>query len=238
MKNPLVQTHRRLSITLAAALLLSFAAGVALAEERAVTVVPPNATYKGKTYAEWSADATKFGMEHPLAGHPGLDTPDFDVRSGQKGEVWFLAGPFDTHERSVTIPDGKALFFILLNVDASSIEDPPFHGDTEAEQREIATFFGDHIVNPFFTIDGQAVGNIGDFRVDSPQFTFNAPTPWLFGAAGGTGTAVVDGYYVMLERLPKGEHTIHYGGAFHFTLAEDGFDLDLPVDMTYHVTVK
>jgi hypothetical protein len=132
-------------------------------------------------------------MEHPLAGHPGLDTPDFDVRSGQHGEVWFLGAPFDTHERSITIPDGKALFLVLLNVDASSLEDPPFHGDTEAEQREIAMFFGDHIVNAFCTIDGDAVENIGDFRVTSPQFEFTAPTPWLFGATGGTGTAVVDG---------------------------------------------
>lgn len=239
MKNPRIQIRRPFSIVLGAALILSLAGSAAVAQKRtAVNVVPPDATYHGKSYAEWSAKAAQFGMEHPLEGHPGLDTPDFDVRSGQKGEVWFLAGPFDTHERSVTIPDGKALFFILLNVDASSIEDPPFHGDTEAEQREIATFFGDHIVNAFFTVDGEAVENINDFRVSSPQFEFTAPTPWLFGATGGTGTAVVDGYYVMLERLPKGEHTIHYGGAFHFTLAEDGFDADLPVDMTYHVTVK
>lgn len=218
---------------------LVFATSAAMAGPKTVTIVPPNATYHGKSYAEWSAAAAKFGMEHPLEGHPALDTTDFDVRSGQKGAVWFLGGPFGTHERSITIPHGKALFFILLNVDASSIEEPPFHGDTDAEQRAIATFFGDHIVNAFFTVDGEAVQNIGDFRVSSPQFEFTAPTPWLFGATGGTGTAVVDGYYVMLARLPKGEHTIHYGGAFHFAAGELGSDpVDLPVDITYHVTVK
>jgi hypothetical protein len=239
MKNPLKQNIRSFISALAVIAILSVAPESALAQKRTVaTVVPPDASYHGVTYAEWSAAATRFGMEHPLEGHPGLDTPDFDVRSGQLGEVWFLSGPFDPHERSVTVPAGKALFLILLNVDASSLEEPPFHGNTEAEQREIAKSFGDHIINVFCSIDGEKIKNMDDFRVSSPQFEFTAPTPWLFGDIGGSGTAVADGYYVLVERLPKGEHTIHFGGTFHFTLAEDGFDDDLPVDMTYHVTVK
>ena len=239
MKNPLNQNIRSFVTTLAAIAMLSLGAESALAQKRTVaTVVPPDATYHGATYAEWSAVATRFIMEHPVEGHPGIASPDFDVRSGQQGEVWFLGGPFETHERSITVPAGKALFLILLNVDASTLEEEPFHGDTEAEQREIATFFGDHIIDLFCTINGEQVENMQDFRVSSPQFDFTAPTPWIFGAVGGSGTAVGDGYYVMLERLPKGEHTIHFGGAFLFTLAEDGFDAYLPVDMTYHVTVK
>jgi hypothetical protein len=38
--------------------------------------------------------------------------------------------------------------------------------------------------------------------------------------------------------LSKGEHTISYGGSFLFTEAEDGFDLELPVRMIYHLTVE
>lgn len=238
MKNPQVQIHRPFGFMLAVAVILSLTAGAAMARKRTTaTVVPPGATYHDKTFAEWSADALKFGMEHPLENHPGLDTPDFDVRSEQEGEVWFLAGPFGTHERFITVPSGKALFVSLLNVECSTLEGPDtgFHGDTEAEQRACAKYWADHIVNVACAIDGEAVQNIGDFRVSSPQFEFDAPTPWLFGDTGGHGTSVGDGYYVMLEPLPKGAHTIHYTGAFHFTLADDGFDLDLPVDMTYHV---
>jgi hypothetical protein len=239
MKNPLNQNISSLVSALAVIALLSATAESALAQKSTVpTVVPPDASYHDFTYAEWSAAATRFIMEHPLEGHPGLATPDFDVKSGQDGEVWFLGGPFEPYERSITVPAGKALFLILLNVDGSSLEEPPFHGDTEAEQREIAASFADHIINVFCTIDGAQVENMDDFRVSSPQFEFTAPTPWIFGNVGGSGTAVGDGYYVMVDRLPKGEHTIRFGGAFHFTLAEDGFDADLPVDMTYHVTVK
>jgi hypothetical protein len=82
------------------------------------------------------------------------------------------------------------------------------------------------------------VQDIGAFRVGSPQFTFTAPTPWIYGDTGGTGTTVADGYYVFLDPLPAGQHTLHYGGGFHFAVAEgDAFDFDDTLDMTYSLTV-
>lgn len=203
-------------------------------------IVSPNESYRGKDYSEWSARWWQWNLELPLAGHPAVDSPDFDVRSGQRGSVWFLGGPFGTLERSVTIPASKALFFPLFNAEASSLEAPDsgFHGDTEAEQREVARYWADHIVSVFCIIDNEEVENLADFRVVSPQFQFNAPTPWIFGDTGGQGTAVGDGYYVMLRPMSKGAHTIRFGGRSHFTLAEDGFDGDFPIDTTYHVTVE
>ena len=79
------------------------------------------------------------------------------------------------------------------------------------------------------------MGNIGDFRVTSPQFGFTAPSPWIFGATGGTGTATGVGYFVMLAPLTVGTHTIHYTGAFKFSEAPEDY---ISVNMTYHVTVK
>ena len=200
-------------------------------------IFPPDSQPHGQTYSEWSAKWWQWGMEHPLAGHPFVDSPAFDVRSGQHGDVWFLAAPFGTVKRTVTIPEGKDLFVGLLNAEASDLEGL---GATEAEQRDTAKFFADHIVNLSCTIDSKAVQNIGHYRVASPQFCFTAPTPWIFSPApGGHGTSVADGYYLMLRPLGKGTHTIHYGGALHFSIAEgDPFDLDAPLDMTYHVSTK
>jgi hypothetical protein len=140
------------------------------------------------------------------------------------------------------MPHNKALFIALLNAECSSVEPPEsgFHGDTEAEQRDCAKYWADHIVpaSLFLEIDGESVTDLTSFRTVTPQFKFKAPTPWIFGETGGKGTSVGDGYFVLLEPLPKGEHTIHYGGLFRFTLADDGFDAELPVDMIYHVTVE
>jgi hypothetical protein len=204
-------------------------------------VFPPQSNPYGKSYAEWSAESAKFSMELPLAGHPALDTnPNFDASYGQAGKVWFLGGPFGTLERWSSIPVGTALFFVLANTECSSLEPPEsgFHGDTEADRRACATFYSDHIVNLFFSIDGSEVQNMAAFRFVSPQFEFDAPTPWIFGDVGGNGLSVADGYYVMLAPLSAGEHIVHFGGSFHFAAGELGPDpIDLPIDTTYHLSV-
>jgi hypothetical protein len=62
------------------------------------------------------------------------------------------------------------------------------------------------------------------------------------GPTGGQGTAVGDGYHVLVKSLPKGQHTLHFGGTFHFAAGEFpefGPDaVDFPFDAAYHVEVK
>lgn len=195
-------------------------------------VVPP---YE-PLYSAWSAAWWQWGLSQPVAGHPFNDDPAFNVAAGQQGPVWFLATPFGTVERHVTIPAGKFLFVGLLNAEASDLEGL---GATKAERRENAEFLADHIVNVSCSIDGEAVSNIDCYRVTSPQFTFNAPSPWIFGETGGRGKSVADGYYVMLTPLSRGTHTLRISGGFHFSIAEgDPFDFDASADVTYHITVR
>ena len=198
-------------------------------------VLPPGAKANGRSYAEWSAAYWQWLFALPVDGHPGIDNPDFDVTDGQSGRVWFLTGPFGTVERNITIPAGTSLFISLVNVDSSSLEEPPFYGATAADQLAIANGFAEFITDLSFAVDNKPVDNIGDFRVTSPQFSFTAPTPWIFGATGGTGTATGVGYFVMLAPLSVGTHTIHYTGAFKFSDAPEDY---IAVDMTYHVTAR
>ena len=199
-------------------------------------VLPPHSKPYGKSYGQWSAAWWQWALSQPLAGHPFIDDPAFNVAAGQSGSVWFLGSPFGTVERTVTIPQGISLFVGPLNAEASDLEGL---GSTESEQRDTANFLANHIVNASFTIDGVAIPNMNPYRVSSPQFTFTAPSPWIFGETGGTGTAVADGYFVMLAPLSTGTHTIKFSGGFHFSVAEgDPFDLDLSLDVTCHVTVQ
>ena len=219
--------------------LLVFATSAANAKPKnTVRIVPPNAKYHGKTYGEWHAAFWQWSLALPLEGHPFLDTPEFDFSAGQSGSVWFVGAPDGPITRTVTLPSGKALFLTIRDVETSTLEEPPFFGATEEQQRSNSVWFADHIVDVFCIIDGVPVANLEDFRFESPQFEFTAPTPWIFGATGGTGTAVGDGYFLMLE-LPKGHHTIHFGGTFHFEAGELGNDepFDLPHDVTLEVTV-
>lgn len=196
-------------------------------------VLPPQSHPYGQSYAEWSAAWWQWAFALPVAGHPFVDSPDFNVTDGQSGPVWFLASPIGAPAvRNITIPSGKALFIGMINIEASSLEVGDFYGATAAEQAAIATSFADLIVDVDCDIDGKAVKHIERYRFLSEQFTFTAPTPWIFGDVGGTGTSVADGYYVMLPPLSRGTHTIHFSGAFDF-----GGGALLPLDVTYNINV-
>jgi len=197
-------------------------------------VFPPNSHPYGQTYGEWAAAFWQYALARPLEGHPFLDTPEYDFAAGQTGRVWFWSAPDSAADgshlvREVSIPKGTALFLSIRDAEVSSLEEPPFFGATEAEQREGANFFADHIRDVSVTIDGVPVENVSDYRFETPQFTFTAPTPWIFGATGGEGTSVGDGYFMMIKPLPVGRHVIEYSGTFHFDAGEFGDEaFDLP----------
>ena len=207
-------------------------------------VFPPSSSPYGASYAEWAAEWTKWTMEFPLndplGAHPGSDDPLFNVAYRQTGKVWFLATPVDfgtatptPRTRNITIPKGTALFVGTINGEMSSLEGAM----TEAEQRFVANFQADRIVDLTCTLDGRVVDH-DDYRFETEQFSFTAPTPWVFGATGGPGTSVADGYYLMLRPLSVGQHVLHYTGGFHFEAGIFGPEpFDITADMTYVITV-
>jgi hypothetical protein len=111
------------------------------------------------------------------------------------------------------IPPGKAIFLTTLDVEASALDAPPFFATTATGQTAIAQQFANYIQDLFVTIDGVPLANVTAYRTTTSQFSFSAPTPWIFNTVGGNGTSVGDGYFLMLQ-LPPGTHTIHYGGTF------------------------
>ena len=192
-------------------------------------VYDPTSFMKGHSYAEWQAMWWQWILAIPVEDNPFNPGADFDVTTGQTGDVWFLSALFGTNERTCTIPKGKNLFLPLANGEWSDLEGFP----TEADQRAQAKAATDMVVvdSLFCTIDGNPVSDLGTFRHATAQFTFTAPTPWIFGDVGGTGHAVDDGYYVMLKKLSPGDHTLHYGATFDFGGGNTAF-----IDMTYHLT--
>jgi len=230
---------------------LLLSCGSALADkEKSVRIVPPDANFHGKTYSQWAASFWQWMLALPLEGHPCIDDPNYDFSSGQSGNVWYVAAPPGTINRKATLPAGKALFLTIRDVDTSTLEDPPFFGVTEAEQRANSKWFADHIATSptwfvdhmvpgvFCIIDGVSV-DLHQYRFSTPQFEFTAPTPWIFGNpdhnVGGNGTAVGDGYFLMLDSLSKGSHTIHYSGTFLFAPGELGPD---PLEFIHDITIE
>lgn len=212
-------------------------------------VIPHNATFQGKTYSQWSVSFWQWAMKLPLSNppHPFTDCNNRPISAAQTGNVWYWSAPdlapLTCNQTATIIPAGTAIFLTMLDVEASSLDDPPFYSKTADGQRAIANFFANHILDLFCTIDGTPVTNITAYRTATDQFSFFAPDPWIFeGVLGGNknGTSVADGYYLMLEPLSAGSHIIHYGGRFHFAAGELGPGVPetvIPKDVTLLITV-
>src|SRR5207253_9640148 len=112
-------------------------------------VAPANSRALGLSYGAWSARWWQWAYSLPVDHHPLFDTAH--CSAGQSGKVWFLGASFAPTAtgsaqvvaiatRHCTIPAGTALFFPILNSEASTAEG---NGTTEAELRATAQFFQD-----------------------------------------------------------------------------------------------
>lgn len=187
-----------------------------------------NVPFRDKTYSQWVISFWRWALELPLKPlpHPFDDCNHRPISAAQTGNVWYWATPnsaqLTCNQMATTIPAGTSIFLSVL--DGASIFLPMFDGTTSlnnppiqaftADQLKIASAFASDIHDLFCTIDGVSVANITAYRTTTGPFSFSAPSPWIFGNTGGKGTSIADGYYLLLEPLSAGVHTIHYGGKF------------------------
>jgi hypothetical protein len=178
--------------------------------------------------------------EWQLANFPEFNFGEGDIycKKGQRGKVWYFGG---TGEGSVErtcidfIPPGKRLMFPLINV--VWYDDPGTYVPVAEKRIILDEIFSD--IEPgllgakscelFAQLDGEPVTFSGTAiqRVQSPTFTYGDP-------AEPDPEAVSDGFWVLLPKLSRGDHTLHFGG----NLCD--FITGVPVwgvDVTYHFTV-
>jgi hypothetical protein len=202
-------------------------------------VLDPTNTYEGKTYSEWSVAHWQWLYSLPADKHPLFDTADVSV--GQTGDVWFLGGTYTTTTdtngvtygiavRDCVIPQGKSLFFPLIDAESSAAEG---NGTNFAQLLANSQALIDGVDTLSCTIDGTTLTNLTSYRASSDLFTWGPlPTNNVFGdpvnfPAGTNSPSVSDGYFLMVQPLSPGDHSIHFIGGV------PGFQLDI----TYHITV-
>lgn len=183
------------------------------------TVYAPNTNVLGMSYGDWSAAWWQYLLTFTNDVSPYSDTTGQYCNEGQGGPVFFLVGgPLNPTNRSCTIPAGKALLVPIINVECSTVEPDPFHGDNAQQVRACAALWNDGTDKKTLkmTIDEIKVQNLGNFRVQSPFYDFIVPpTNNFLGVNGVTsGSSISDGYWVMVKPLSPGIHVIHFEGAW------------------------
>jgi len=202
-------------------------------------VLPPDAVVEGNTFSQWSAAWWKWALLQSANEHPLFDETGAWAHHGQpESSVFFLAGVFNesgSAQRSFTVPEGKFLFFPLINVFTDNVfVDPPLSVE---ELRDQAAAYVNVATNLHATIDSISTPDLLAYRVRSPVFnvehlqedniaTVIAGTPIL----GLIDPMVSDGYWLMVEPLPPGEHIVRFSGTF-------GSPINFTVDITDVITV-
>ena len=203
-------------------------------------VLPPQAHAYGKSYGEWGAAWWKWALSFPYATNPIFDATGQYGSQGQDQIPWFLAGNVGgTSDRSITIPNGRPLFFPLISFENDyPCPDPTFQPAPGQSLRDFLTAGVKPIIDMVdglsADLDGVSIPNLRSYRATSglDYFTGDPSLTSTFDACitGSRQAFVTDGYWLMLTPLPPGRHTLHFSSG----ISSFGF----AVDVTYHVTVQ
>lgn len=176
-----------------------------------VTVLPPGSTVAGQTNAQWTTNWWQWAFAQSAPNDAFTDATGANANINQSGPVFFLAGTaVGAANRTFTVPADVYILVPLVNVELSELEVGPA---TEAQLRQQVEEIVAAIDSLTAVIDGMPLANLFSYREPSPLFSFAAAANNPFGtAAGASGNAVGDGYYLMLAPLGVGTHTISYGG--------------------------
>jgi hypothetical protein len=210
--------------------------GASSARANSPGVAPIRSNAHGHSYSAWAASWWKWALETPAPTNAALDETGVQCASNQSGHVWFLAGNLfgGTTVRSCTVPTGTALFFPMSNIFYGAfLTDAENMRTEEFARSQTACIVGAHVSAE---IDGVPVKNPQQYLEESSLFTIHFPTDNVYGLTAGdvpglTLDPTVDrGYYLLLEPLAPGAHTIHFASDPAGTCAGAS-------DITYHLTV-
>jgi hypothetical protein len=177
-------------------------------------IVEPHSKAEGQTIAEWTEDWWNWALRFPVDENPFDDTGSL-AHLDNDGEVFFLAGTFGgTQARVIEVPEDTPILFPMLNtveslpVTAQGILD--FVEGWKAAEKDL-----------FASIDGQPIRDPSRFVEQTDFFSLGEVQPGSLAAAlfpVPVGTvlepAVAVGYWVMIDDLEPGTHTLEFGGRF------------------------
>jgi hypothetical protein len=191
-------------------------------------------TYKSHSWGEWSGMWWNWALTMPDGANAVQGTAPMETN--QSGDVWFLSGNFmgGTETRSVTIPQGKSIFVSLLNFYADTTGGYPAADSLMILAQQI--WDGSNAKVDLFEIDGKTVDNItANYYAPVTSFTNqniplkNVIGDQTYGKDKITSLAASCGYYMMIDGLATGAHTIHFKASNQNPMS---------IDMTYNITVK
>lgn len=187
-------------------------------------IVEPGQQIFGKSYNELVSQWTNWLIAEPIATNPAFEPDGSFCDRNQRGHIWFLATTFGgIVDRTCEVPAGKAIFISLGGVYVSFSPEylgaDPVCSSLTGDLEQIRCDVNNDIplapdISLKAVIDGVEVKDLFAFRAQSQSggFTLRVPDPSLFTdfglSPGDRYPAVADGYFLLLEPLKPGKHTL------------------------------
>jgi hypothetical protein len=204
-------------------------------------LLPANAALaknSNAAFTQLSAEWWQWVLAIPPSVNPLLDTTGDGCMVGQHGTTWFLAGSWVAGPvtRDCDIPQGASLFFPVIN--EINFDTPGQCGQgaplPSSSYRALSAAFVNGAANLSVTLDGQSAGPM--HRTVSRVFEVALPDDNIFAGVctpdltGGIySPAVDDGFYMRLNPLSVGPHTLH--------IHAEQPDAGLVLDVIYNLNV-
>jgi len=170
-------------------------------------LLPPDAVVANRTQEDWSRVWWQWAATFERFESPVADQTGERCAGHQSGDVWFLAGTYETQRtfRTCRVPRGKHLFFPLINYVVMP-NGAPIKCQSVMNTAARTT---EGVSNLVLRIDGERYGDLARHRQATGD-CFNlgelvTPPVRMYPSAA-------NGYYVMLRPLPPGTHVIDLGG--------------------------
>ena len=188
----------------------------------------------GISYGDWQAKYWSWFIQIPADVHPREQYTSERCATAQSGPVWFLSDILvDKEERNCTIPEGKAILLPILNgICWDDKTDPiPMSDRDIIECAREGNEYG--VISA--TIDGREIKELNSYRSESPFFNITVPENNIFNNPPGVWKAKVDGFYLFVEPLPPGNHTLYTTTS---VLNPTSPEYNYAATLKYHLTVE
>jgi hypothetical protein len=166
---------------------------------------------------------------------PVKDKTGANCAEGQQGSVWFLAGGFGSSkiQRTCTIPAGKALFFPIINMLYYPARNNLTYTCNEAKAS--AAVNNETALDLFAELDGIEIQNLKQHRIASTEcFDVFERVP-SSQRSYTTYPSASDGFWLLLEPLTPGHHTLKFGGRYNQNSSASGRAVQ---DIKYELNVE
>ncbi len=178
--------------------------------------------WRSKSSADWAAAHFRWMESIPLGANPLTDTTGVNCAINQDGPVWFLSFlPTPTWTLNCTVPYGKAIVSpVLAGANTYPCPKDPAKPTFEPPAgQSLEDFLTNGITSGTDLYSGEARLNgrpLKVKRVTTPVFGYTAAADLIAFDPCATGSpqlAVVDGYFVFIEPLPRGDHVLQITSA-------------------------